>query len=283
MELLQLKYFCDAAQTQNLSETARKYSVPTSNISNAIKRLETELKCEFFDHFSNKIFLNEQGEIFYGKISEALKLVEDAKIAIKDNSSAIGGELHLRCKSNRGLVTDAMEKFIQVYPNVKFKMTFGEAPMENVDLLISYNIPIDAKEKILIVEEDLPIAMHKDHPLASKENLTVADLKNERFIVGLSTHTDAECKNAGFIPNIAFELNDPAYVRKYIEMGLGIAFIPSVSWRNLFSENVVLKNVGVKRSTYAYLPQNRHTKKSVSIFLEYLLAAAKRAMDECKG
>ena len=65
MELLQLKYFCDTAETQNLSETARKYSVPPSNISRAIKRLEAELDCVFFDHLSNKIFLNEQGKMFY--------------------------------------------------------------------------------------------------------------------------------------------------------------------------------------------------------------------------
>lgn len=280
MELLQLKYFCDAAKTQNLSETARKYSVPTSNISSAIKRLENEFNCKFFDHFSNKIFLNERGEIFYGKVSEALALLEDAKIMINDNSAAISGEIRMRCRSNRGLVTAAMEEFIKVYPNVKFKMTFGEAPMKNTDILISYNEPLDAKEKILVLEEDLLIAMRKDNPLATKNDLTVADLKNERFIVGLSTQTDEECKKAGFVPNIAFELNDPAYVRKYIEMGLGIGFIPSVSWRKLFSENVVLKNVGVKRSTYAYLPINRHTKKSVTLFLDYLLSEAKKAIDE---
>ncbi len=283
MELLQLKYFCDAAKTQNLSETARKYHVPTSNISNAIKRLENEFNCKFFDHFSNKIFLNEHGEIFYKKVSEALALLDDARITINDDSSVISGEICLRCRSNRRLVTEAMEEFIKEYPNVRFKMCFGEAPMNDIDILISYDMPIEAKEKILIVEEDLLIAMRKDNPLAKMKNLTVYDLKNERFIVGLATETDAECKKAGFIPNVAFELNDPTYVRKYIEMGLGIAFIPSVSWRNLFSENVVLKNVGVKRNTYAYLPINRHTKKSVSIFIQYLLDAAKKALCECKN
>ncbi len=280
MELLQLKYFCDAAKTQNFSETARKHNVPTSNISNAIKRLEVELGCEFFDHCSNKIFLNDQGKILYEKVSSALKLLDDAKVMIKENSSLPCGEIHLRCKSNRGILSQAMEEFIKVYPNIKFKMTFGEAPMSEIDLLISYDLPIDAKEKILLLEEDLLIAMHKNHPLANKEDLEIADLKNERFIVGLSTHTDAECRKAGFVPNIAFELNDPTYVRKYIEMGLGIGFIPSISWKNLFSDCVVLKNVGVTRKTFAYIPKDRYTKKTVNVFLEYFIAAAKKAMEE---
>ena len=280
MELLQLKYFCDTAKTQNLSETARKYNVPTSNISRSIKRLEAELDCEFFDHLSNKIFLNEQGKLFYEKVLAALTLLDDAKIIIKENSSLLFGEINLCCKSNRGIATEAMEEFIKVYPNVKFKMFFGRAPMDDTDILISCVPPPDFKEKVLIIEEDLLIAMHKDNPLSHKENLQVSDLENERFIIGLSAQTDEECKKAGFVPNIAFESNDPSYIRKYIEMGLGIAFIPSVSWRNLFSDNIVLRNVGVKRKTYACVPQNKHKKKSVTLFLEYLIAAAKKALEE---
>ena len=280
MELLQLKYFCDAAKTQNLSQTARKYNVPTSNISNSIKRLEGELGCEFFDHLSNKIFLNEKGAIFYEKASAALMLLDDAKIMIKENSGPVSGEINLCCKSNRGVVTDAMAKFIEAYPNVKFKTTFSEAPLKSTDIFISCKPPLNNEEKLLIIEEDVLIAMHKDNPLSTKDNLKVSDLKNERFIIGLSIETDAECRKAGFVPNVAFELNDPTYVRKYIEMGLGIAFIPSISWRNLFSDNVVLKDIGVKRKTYAYIPQNRHTKKAVRLFLEYLVAAANEATEQ---
>ena len=124
------------------------------------------------------------------------------------------------------------------------------------------------------------IAIHKDNPLSSVENLKISDLKNEHFIIGLANETDTECKKSGFVPNIAFESNDPAYVRKYIEMGLGVAFIPSISWRNLFSDNIVLRNVGVKRKTYAFIPQNKHTKKAVAVFLEYLIAASKKATEE---
>ena len=127
------------------------------------------------------------------------------------------------------------------------------------------------------------IAIHKDNPLSAVENLKISDLKNEHFIIGLANETDTECKKAGFVPNISVESNDPVYVRKCIEMGLGVAFIPSVSWRNLFSDNVILKKVDLKRKTYAYIPGNKHTKESVTVFLEYLIASAKKAMEECNG
>ena len=271
MELLQLKYFCEAARTQNLSETAKRFYVPTSNISSSIKRLERELGCELFDHFSNKISLNEKGMAFYENISQALILIDDAKIRAQDDDDNLSGEIHLRCKSNRGAVTSAMEKFIAAHPDVKFRMTFGEALMEDIDLTISYDMPFEYKERIFLLEEELPIAMRKDHRLASKKSVTISDFKDERFITGLSLDTKRTCGEAGFAPNVAFETNDPAYVRKYVEMGLGVAFVPAYSWRGLFSDNIVFKSIGVTRKTYAFITANKYTKKAVRAFLEVLL------------
>ena len=49
MELLQLKYFKDAALTENFSHTAKNFYVPQSAVSQSIKRLETELGVELFN------------------------------------------------------------------------------------------------------------------------------------------------------------------------------------------------------------------------------------------
>lgn len=43
MELLQLTYLFDAAETESFSRTAQRFTAPSSNISQSVKRLETEL------------------------------------------------------------------------------------------------------------------------------------------------------------------------------------------------------------------------------------------------
>jgi DNA-binding transcriptional LysR family regulator len=277
MELLQLKYFCETAKNENLSETAKKFYVPTSNISSSVKRLERELGCELFNHFSNKITLNENGKLFYDRISRALSLIEDAKTELDDNSGELKGEIFIRCKSNRGAVTQAMENFHRDHPKVKFNIAFGEAYIKNPDLFISYDMPIPYNEKILLIDEDIPIAMRYDHPLANRSDLTIKDLEGERFIVGLSIPTVNFCNAAGFHPNIAFEFNDPAYVRKYLELGLGIAFIPKYSWEHLLSDKIHLHSFGLKRKTFAYLPKDKYTKRATKIFLDYLINVTKDA------
>ena len=65
MELLQLKYFADAAVTQNFSRTAKSFFVPTSAVSQSIKRLESELGVKLFSRQANKITLNENGAAFF--------------------------------------------------------------------------------------------------------------------------------------------------------------------------------------------------------------------------
>ena len=148
---------------------------------------------------------------------------------------------------------------------------------DDYDLLINTDFGFEYKSKTLLFNEKILIAMNKKHPLANRENLYLNDLRNERFITGLHAFTVNECERAGFKPNIAFQVNDALYVRKYVELGLGIAFTPEYSWRGKYSSNVILKDVGIMRKTYAYLPANKRTKKSVDFFLNILLEESKDA------
>ena len=120
MELLQLKYFCDAAITENFSITAKKYGLPTSAISQTIKRLENELGVKLFDRNANKVTLNEQGELFYNKVNSALNIFEDAKKQVCESNDEIPDNITLLIRTNRRVVTKAIERYKVKYPNVNF-------------------------------------------------------------------------------------------------------------------------------------------------------------------
>ena len=276
MEILQLKYFCDAAETENFSKTAKKFLVPTSNISRAIRCLEKELGCELFEHNVNKVKLNYEGKRFYADVSRALFLLENAKMRISDDGNIIDGEIRLVCLNNRRTVTMAIEKFILKYPDVKFTIHHSLDAAEDFDILISDTCPCEYSKKFLLVDEEICVAMSKEHPLAYGDHIDVSCLENERFITmtaGSSMHkiTVSLCNDAGFTPNIAIQTDDPFYLRKYVEMGLGIAFVPTNSWDGLFPENVVLKQLDhIRRKTYAYLPEGKYIRRSVELFLQTL-------------
>ncbi len=278
MELLQLKYFCDAAESENFSKTAKKYSVPASNISQSIHRLEKELSTELFERSPNRIKLSRQGKILYENTKQALLLLDEAKGKISDRESVFG-EIKILAQTNRRIVTDAMEEFREKYDKVSFFINhYEDEDISNYDFYITDKIlPYKSLERQLLAIDEILLAINKENPLANKKKLSPEDLRNEKFITmgnksSLFHFTNEICSMGGFCPDISIFTEDPGYIRRYVENGAGIAFVPSYSWRGMFSSSVVLKKVGDrKRYTYVYYEKNKYMTRASELFLEALL------------
>lgn len=281
MELLQLTYFLSAAETENFSKTAKIYNVPASNISQSIHRLEKELETMLFDRTSNKITLNEQGKVFYKEIKIALNTIHNAKVNLKA-SEKVSGEIKILIETNRRIVTKAIEDFQEEYKDVSFFIDHSfDGIYDKYDLIITDKI-IEQKsfEKHLLVVDDLLLAINKKNPLSEKKEISIKDLENEKFITmsnksGLFRLINEICNSEGFNPNFVIKSDDPYYIRKYIEMGLGVSFVPSLSWQGTFSKNVVLRKVvDIRRYTFVYLNTIKYNSKATHLFLERLIKIA---------
>lgn len=281
MELLQLTYFVKAAETENFSKTAKEYMVPASNISQSINRLETELGVTLFDRSANRITLNERGKEFYSSVKSALQLIDDGKIKICDTDK-IAGEIKLLIETNRQIVSNTIERFQKNNKDVSFFIDHvSSGNTEKYDLIITdKNLPDKSFVRRPLVEEKILLAMSKNNPIANK-NISVKDLRFERFITMnkksvLYKLTNEICNKAGFAPNIVITSDDPFYIRKYVEMGLGISFFPSVSWNGMISDNVVCRDIlNLKRITYLYSNSKRYMSKATKSFMEQLVAETK--------
>ncbi|MBQ9965262.1 MAG: LysR family transcriptional regulator [Clostridia bacterium] len=256
MEMLQLIYFCDAAQTENFSKTAKKYLVPPSNISQSIKRLENELETPLFERQANKIKLNNSGLLFYKNAKSALELLENAKKALKniDASETIKINIHI----NRRIAMGAIESFRKLHPNISFITSHSIDDFSN-----DFDIVITDKEldlpylKQQATEERFLLAYNKNEFEFDGE-ITASKLENSPFITmsrgsSIYENTYKLCNRLGFSPNIVLQSEDPFYIRKCVELGIGIALVPELSWKGQFSKNIVLKNIGeIKRKVYLY-------------------------------
>lgn len=281
MEILQLTYFCASAETENFSKTAKKFNVPASNISQSIHRLEKELGVKLFDRSANRITLNDLGKEFYRDIKQALTLIENAEAKMQ-KCDEINGEIRILTLTNRRIVTKAVEIFEEKYPSVSFFINhFDDENINNYDIIVTDKLLSDKHySRKLLVDEDILLAMAKSNPLSEKD-LTLQSLCNERFISmseksGIYKLTQQICNSAGFIPEIVIQSDDPFYIRRYIEMGMGISFVPAVSWKGLFSDNVKLfKITDTKRYTYIYTNNQKYISKTCQLFLEELFNVSK--------
>lgn len=279
MDLLQLKYFCHAAKTENFSKTAEHFLVPPSNISQTVKRLENELGVKLFDRENNKVVLNENGRAFYQKTRHALDVIEDAKNEVCEVTGAIKGEIRLLVCTNRRIVTKAIEVFKKSYPQVSFRIDHRQEDTgKEYDVIISDDLTLCRDYTCTpIISEKILLAVAKSNPLSSMEIATAGELEAARFITMNEDSSLAKtsldiCHTLGFEPNITIRTDDPYYVRKYVEMDLGVALVPSFSWENLFDDNVVFKPLGdFSRKTYAFVKKKRYLTKSVREFLNLLV------------
>ena len=279
MELLQLTYFCDAAQSENFSKTAKKFCVPPSAISQSVHRLESELGTALFYRDVNRIRLNPDGQMFFEEIKAALALIDRAKGRIAENRDGVSGEIRMFIGANRRAVTLGIERFRATYPQVNFLLNHSALndPM-SYDLVITHDVARCAgMERRLLRREKMYLAIERSHPLAQREELTLSDFAGESFISmhtgsSLREVTESACRDAGFLPKFTVQSDDPAYVRKYVELGMGVALAPEFSWDGQFSEDVVLRDVGeIYRETYLFFHDSVSQPTYVRRFAEMLV------------
>ena len=277
MELLQLKYFCDAAASENFSKTAKKFGVPPSDISQSVRRLERELGISLFIRRANKIELNDKGREFYLRVSEALALIDDAASAVKDKETA--GKIKICINSNRRVIMEVVEKYSRIYPDVEIETAHLANPaVDSFDIIIdSGEDSVAGYDKKLLITEPIMLAVNAGSELSRLEKIDVSGLEGEPFITlseksTLYSITNSICRDFGFSPKIVIKSDDPLYVRKCVELGIGICFAPAFSWRGQFSDKVVLKNIeGYTRNTYIFTASKKHMPLCARRFCDMLI------------
>ena len=283
MELLQLKYFCHAANTENFSETARKFGVPPSDISQSIRRLEKELSVSLFNRQSNRISLSQQGQAFYRSVSAALVLIDDSVAAVTHAHSH--QKITLCINTNRRIVMQAIERFKKQWPDVDISAKyFSDPTADDFDLIIANDDSrLRSYQKQALLSEELAFAVNCRNQLADRETLTAAQLATQPFITmneqsSLFSLTHTICTDLGFTPHIAIQCDDPFYIRKCVELNVGISIVPVFSWQGQFSDSIVLKPIrGYTRDTFLYTDPGKPHSPSVSQFITILIEECRTA------
>lgn len=284
MELLQLNYFCDAAATQNFSQTAKRFNVPPSNISQSIKRLERELGVELFVRSGNRVRLNVRGEAFYRETEQALSLLRHA--ADKARGAAEDGTLRLGIRLSRRIAMQVVSSFQGRYPNVSIVAEHGDHTQSNdFDLILSdgsFAHPEFVKVKSF--REQILLAARRG-TVPDKSCLTAGDIMDKPFITMSSNYSMHDltleiCRDMGFEPRIALQGEDPVYIRRCVSLGLGVACVPAISWRGQFSQDVELYPLGdYTRSICIYQRRNAYPSGYADAFRSMLVEAFEREFD----
>ncbi|KGJ49755.1 LysR family transcriptional regulator [Clostridium sp. NCR] len=294
MNLQQLEYFKAIAETENFTKASKELSVTQPALSKAISKLEEELKVSLFEKKGRNIKLTEYGEVFLTYSNKALieiengiktignMLTEKNETIFISSTPRIGGYfMHL-------IISD----FLNEYPNVKFQFNqqlaqevINDLSMGNIDIGFYDSKDIDENkseiESIPVKKQDYVLIVPKKHKFASRNEISLKELKNESFI--------AFCENSkeklmsyteilGYAPKISIQpdgANIGSAVEGLVSMGAGISIVPNTPMINSNTLSIINIKEDIKeRTIYMGISKKSKMSQVATKFKEYVINSA---------
>ena len=199
--LNQLRGFCAVVQNDcSAPKASEKIHLEPGSITRQIKALEEQLGITLFDRTGNhRLILNENGRKFYPKALEVLNSTnslysEFAKELEEDRNRII------RIAGHYIMLSDILPKYIKQllsikkYENLKIELyniskteAFNKLKDGKIDIAFYPSNLMDLPPQELVKEDlfcnNFVLAMHKNHPLSSKKEITEEDLINYPYFV----------------------------------------------------------------------------------------------------
>lgn len=284
MDFTQLRYFQVLARLEHSTRAAAELHIAQPALSRSIRGLEDALGLELFDRVGKRLRLNDNGRILLRHADTILQEIEDAKKELQDQRTRVNRHVSISMSAASKLLPGLIRGFKARYPDVTLEIKQqdpeGEFP-GNCDIMISSSIcPVEKANTITLMEEEICLAMPVSNPFSGHKKIRLQEVAEEPFIClfkgkSLRRVTDEYCRMAGFVPEIILESDSPGTVRELIALGVGLAFIPKITWQGMESDpNISLVEIEEPHCTRFInmtWQNNHYASKSSALLQNYLV------------
>jgi len=243
MELRQLRTFEAVARHRSFTRASEELMVAQPAVSQQVRRLERELGVDLLRRTSRHVALTEPGEVLLAGarrvLAEAASVVDELQAlrGLRSGRVAVGAMPPMP----RLDVPSLIAAFHALHPAIGVRLDEDTAANAlamlrrgELDLSFAFLSPEEAGADlagVLLLEEELVVAVAHDHRLAKRRRLQPAALRDETLVAfksgsALRAAGDAALAAAGVAPRIAFESNELLTVRAIAALGLAVAILP---------------------------------------------------------
>lgn len=218
MDIMHLRHFQVAAQKENLTRAAEALHISQPALSVSLSKLEKELGVQLFDRVGRRIQLNSFGKIYIDYVEEALQSLDTGARELGSAAMTEKQRISL-CAVSLQMVQGLLSDFQVAFPNIVMRRyeimprdVQSELASNECDIVVNAlcGNPVNKPGCRIIKRERLFAAVYKEHPLAGRKEICLADLKDAGFISlpeGYSFReiTEELCHKADFQCDILME------------------------------------------------------------------------------
>ena len=193
MNLQQLEYFKQLADTGNFTRAAKKIGIAQPALSIAIKKLEQRLGLNLINRSDKNDLLTAEGKVLYKSAVQLLANAEQVALQMQELKDLNSGVVRFGISAMMGsyYFPQVLVAFKQQYPNINVQLyEQGTAALETMLLNGEVDIALVRAEQqsaqlryVDFIEEPMMVGMPTSHPLAASQSMTLATFCQQPLIL----------------------------------------------------------------------------------------------------
>lgn len=243
MDIQHIRYFLAVAKHESFSKAAEQLYVTQPILTRCIKNLEKELGVQLIERSTKHFALTEAGQLLLQQGATLLQQHKDIYRQMDDLAGGQAGELRI---SGPGVLLDMyfpklVTQYRRSHPAVHITVrecgsrTVVQDVLEGSADIGLVMLPLTDKEPlhiIPIVEDEIHVLVHKDHPLAKNASVHIRQLEGLDIITYNQSTTlyhafEKLCQQEGFSPTIAYQSMMPGFILDILSFGDCVGVFPA--------------------------------------------------------
>ncbi len=289
MELDQLRYFLQVAESRSFTRAAEALSISQPALSRSVQRLEDELGVPLLIRKTRRVEMSDAGKVLKIRAEQILAIVETAKAEICDDGES--GKIRMGAIPTIApyFLPAFLKQFSQSHPHAILevyedttKNLLHQCSQGDIDFAV-LAFPINEKhfDFIELFDEELLIALPCKHPLVSKPQIRLKDIESIPFVMldephCLSDNILSFCRHRAFQPVVVGKTNQLSMVQELVSLSHGISMVPKMAQQIDHSKTRVYRSLAGKPPTRtigvfwdSYRFQSRLVKSCLKALQEY--------------
>ena len=235
-----LQAFMAIAEELSFRRAAERLFIDQSALSRRIQNLEEGLGYQLIFRTTREVVLTEAGRLFYEEIAPPMQALARAADVARVAAEGKTGRLRLAYMSFAAteVMPGVIRDFAGAFPDVALELRYLRTQAQK--LAISRG-EVDAGfmlgpfqnpsfDQLTVAHEPLVALIPQDHPLASKQHVTMAELAAETLILGITDQWDFFrllvgdlFSAAGLTMKVAYEPSSTMGILGLVAGGLGVS------------------------------------------------------------